>query len=110
MITKPGDVLVVFHHGQPSGYGRVEQIVADSKPGWWQLSLTLLQFPPATVTWILREEYIDGREFTMGGEPLRLERLAPPAAAETVAAAPPPPRDGTAKVVSLAERQKKRDA
>lgn len=112
MITRPGDVLIIFHKEQPQGYARVEEITADVKPHWWQIRLTLLQLPPAQVTWILREEYIDGAEFTMGGEPLRLERLDP------VAAPPPPEEDqpvpkpeipGGEKVVSLADRKKLKD-
>lgn len=110
MQTKPGDVLLIFHRDQPSGYGRVEEIIADAKRGWWQIRLTLLQLPPAKVTWILREEYIDGQEFTMGGEALRLERLAPVAAPPS--GDPPPEKGGSeesSKVVSLADRLKKRD-
>lgn len=114
MITRPGDVLVIHHRGQPSGYGRVEEILADVKPGWWQLSLTLLQLPPVAVTWILREEYIDGQEFTMGGEPLRLERLAPAKAVNAPEPSPPesgprPKDDEAGKVISLSQRKKERD-
>jgi len=78
--TKPGDVVTIYHRGKAVGYARVEAITADVKPGWWQLVLTILTLPPTKVTWILRESYIDGEQFTMGGEPMRIERLPEPEA------------------------------
>lgn len=80
MKTKPGDVLLIYQAGQPMAYARVEEITADVKPQWWQISLTILGVPPQELTWILREEYIDGQEFTMSGESIRLEAMAPPRA------------------------------
>jgi hypothetical protein len=109
MTTGPGDIVLIRHKGQPVSYARVEEITADVKAGWWQIKLLFLQVPLQDVTWILREEYIDGGEFTMGGETMRLERLAPAAGL-----APPPPPEpthegpagpGGGKVLSLANRR-----
>jgi hypothetical protein len=109
MTTGPGDIVLIRHKGQPVSYARVEEITADVKAGWWQIKLLFLQVPLQDVTWILREEYIDGGEFTMGGETMRLERLAPAAGL-----APPPPPEpthegpagpGGGKVLSLASRR-----
>ena len=80
METKPGDILLIHKQEEPVVYARVEEIVADVKPHWWQIRLLILHPPAQEATWILREEYIDGDNFTMGGEPLRLERLGPPSA------------------------------
>jgi len=86
------------------------------KPHWWQITLLVLQAPPAKVTWILREEYIDGGQYTMGGEPMRLERLPAPSAGVPTPEIPSgDPEDdnggdsgaGGAKVVSLTSRRKK---
>ena len=112
METRPGDILLLHHKGQAVVYLRVEDISVDVKPGWWQIKLFFLQVPPHEVTWILREEYIDGGEFTMGGDTMRLQRLAP------VAGLPPPqpPQPSTpepagagagGKVFSLASRRAK---
>lgn len=125
METSPGDIVLIHHKDQPLGYARVEEIVADVKPGWWQLRLLFLSVPPSEVTWILRDAYIDGDEFTMGGDVMRLERLPAPAPAEDTITAEPEqdPEQDTAKddgadqvssddsgdeskVVSLAERRK----
>lgn len=120
MDTRPGDILLIHHKGTPVSYARVEEILADAKAGWWQVQLLFLQVPPQTVTWILRDEYVDGGEFTMGGESMRLERLAPPSG---LAPQPPdgpggdgPPdsedeapqdKAGGGKVVSLAEMRRR---
>jgi hypothetical protein len=121
MLTRPGDILLVHHKGQPVSYARVEDITADHKAPWWQITLLILAVPAQKVTWILREEYIDGGDFTMGGETMRLERLAPPQATPEPAPDPPAPEPdtpgpaeggggggGEGKVVSLSQRREGR--
>jgi hypothetical protein len=122
MQTQPGDIVLIHHQNNPVVYARVEEITADVKPGWWHLRLLVLQVPSREVVWILRDEYIDGAEFTMDGEAMRLEPLGPPAAASAAPAVPtdaePSPAGGETpsdqtgpaaeddKVVDLAERRK----
>jgi hypothetical protein len=77
METRIGDIKLIHHKNNPVVYARVEEITADVKPGWWQVRLLILQVPARRVSWILRDEYIDGAEFTMDGEPMVLEALAP---------------------------------
>ena len=50
-------------------------IEADIKRGWHHVTMLLLTVPAQTVTWILRETYIDGEPFTMGDIPMRLEEV-----------------------------------
>lgn len=113
MSTGPGDIVLIHHKGHAVTYARVEEITTDVKPGWWQVKLLFLQVPSQEVTWILREEYIDGGEFTMGGDPIRLEKLAPAASlAGPPEPSPPPSQEGGTgggggKVVSLAGRKGK---
>ena len=78
METRVGDIVLVYLENSPVGYARVEDISADIKPEWWSLSLLLLKLPVQNVTWILREEYIEGQPFSMGGQMMRLERLPRP--------------------------------
>lgn len=108
-LTGAGDLVLIHLRGEPAVYARVEEITPDVKPGWWQARLLLLQVPRQEVVWILREAYIDGEEFTMGGDPMRLERIDPP---RPKSQAPPQDDDGpeqdpdkSGKVVSLAERR-----
>jgi hypothetical protein len=121
MQSKPGDLVLIHHRNEPVVYARIEEIIADVKPDWWQVRLILLQVPAREVTWILRDEYIDGEKFTMGGEPVILQPVPPPGlgsyaqAIEDVQSNPPgsdpekedaPGVDGE-KVVSLNSHRRK---
>lgn len=70
-----GDLVLVHFDGQPAFFARIEAIDPDVKRDWFQVRLLMLQVPLKTVTWILRAEYVDGAEFTMGGHPVRIEPL-----------------------------------
>ena len=56
-------------------YARIEGINPDIKKDWYQVTLLLLTIPAQSVTWILRDEYINGASFTMGGQSMRLEKV-----------------------------------
>src|SRR6266704_3724513 len=70
-------VLVHIDH-KPSFYARIEDINPDLKPGWWQVKLLALSFPLQVFTWILDTSQVDGAPFTMGGTPVRLEKVVSP--------------------------------
>lgn len=70
-----GEVVAIHINNQPSIYARIEAILADVKPRWFQVRLLFLSFPPQEVTWILRSEYIDGAMFTMNDIPVRIESV-----------------------------------
>ena len=70
-----GDVVLIYHQEQPTIFARIEYIEPDIKKDWYHVTLLLLTIPTQTVTWILRDQYIDGEVFTMGGEPMRLEEV-----------------------------------
>jgi hypothetical protein len=74
-INREGDVVLVHHGDKPALYARIEGIESDIKKGWFQITLLLLTMPARAVTWILREEYINGEPFTMGGQAMRLEKV-----------------------------------
>ena len=71
-----GDVVLIHYEDQPAFYARIEAIEPDVKKDWYQVTLLFLTLPAQTVTWILREAYINGEMFTMGGQSIRLEKLA----------------------------------
>ena len=77
-MTDIGDVILVYFEEQPAFFGRIEDIVADVKPGWYRMKFLLLQVPLTLGEWILRTEYIQGNEFTMGGKKVRIERVVAP--------------------------------
>lgn len=123
-MTLEGDLVLVYADGQPAFFARIEAITADVKPEWYQVTMLVLQVPVALVTWILREPYFNGEEFTMGGRPIRMEKVVVPkevgieppsseshedeAPQEAETKAPEPPEKEGAKVLSLADRRKKK--
>lgn len=117
-MTLEGDLVLVHMDEAPAFFARIEAITADVKPGWFQVKMLVLQIPLVVVTWILREAYINGEEFTMGGRPMRITKVVTPAEnilepePETAPrpipeSKPSPQASGAEKVVSLAERRKK---
>ena len=110
------DLVLVHIDNKPGFYARIEEIVPDMKPGWWQVKLLAFSFPLQVFTWILDSSQIDGAPYTMGGTPVRLEpvispveRLEEPVPAAAEKAIPESKtRDVGAKVVSLADRKKKK--
>ncbi|MBW2618435.1 MAG: hypothetical protein JRC92_06135 [Deltaproteobacteria bacterium] len=111
MPTEVNDLVLVHVNDAPAFFARIEAIAPDVKPNWWQLSLLVLQVPVTTLVWILRDAYIQGDEFTMGGTPMRLEKVVAPE--ESPEPNPTQPsEEGSdaqtkAQIISLAERRKK---
>ncbi len=108
------DLVLVHVDSKPGFYARIEEISPDVKAGWWQVKLLVLTFPLQIFTWILDEEQLEEVAFTMGGTPLRLEKLISPLEEERRRLEEPskPEKkkvhaDAGQKVVSLADRRKK---
>lgn len=72
-MNRIGDIVLIYYQEKPTLYARIEAIEPDAKRDWYQVGLLLLTIPAQVVKWILREEYIHGTPFTMGGRPMRLE-------------------------------------
>ncbi len=72
------DLVLVHIDNKPGFYARIEDITPDVKPGWWQVKLLVLAFPLQVFTWTLDENQINGEAYTMGGTPVRLERVVSP--------------------------------
>lgn len=77
----PQDLVLVHIDHKPAFFARVEDINPDSKRNWWQVTLFILALPMKVVTWTIDDDQIRGAEFTMGGTPVRLEKVIPPPAA-----------------------------
>ncbi len=99
------DLVVIHVETKPGFFARVEEILPDRKPGWWQvrllpLSLDNLDFQ--TIVWILDDGQIHGEEFTMQSIPMRLEKIKP---FRPVNAPPTDPTErGRGKVISLVKK------
>jgi len=77
-FTQPGDVVLVYMEEEPAFFARVEEILFDVKPGWRNFRFKMLAFPIQDMTWTLEPSQIDGKPFTMGGVPIKIERLPDP--------------------------------
>jgi hypothetical protein len=111
------DIVLIYMEGSPLAFARIESIDPDHKRGWFHVKLLMLQIPLQVVTWILRDVYIDGEIFTMGGKEMRLEKVECPQ--EEIEVDEPPKKDrppaerdesdsaNKAKVISLTDLKKK---
>ncbi len=103
------DIVLIYMEEEPLSFARIESIVADHKPDWYHVKLLLLQIPLQVVTWILRDVYIDGEPYAMGGKSMRIEKvICPPDPQdeeedETPTESPP----GNGKVISLSDLKKR---
>ena len=77
-MAAENDLVLVYFEDKPLSFARIEEILPDSKPNWYHVKLMLLQIPLQIVTWILRDVYINGEEFTMNGKRMRLEKVVAP--------------------------------
>ena len=82
-MTKENDVVLIHFEDQPISFARIEDISPDIKKDWYHVKLLLLQIPLQVVTWILKDVYISGTEFTMNGKKMRLEKVESPVEPET---------------------------
>jgi hypothetical protein len=104
------DLVLVHIDNKPGFFARIEEINPDVKPGWWQVRLLVLTIPLQIFTWILDESQINGAPYTMGGTPVRLEKVEPPGDKQGIPSMKGEgerEKKGVSKVVSLSERKKK---
>lgn len=108
--TAEKDLVLVHYEDKPLSFARIEAIEPDHKPGWYHVTLLMLQVPVQVATWILRDAYIDGAPFTMNGKRMRLEKVESPykpaAGASDAPAKAPAKESNGAKVISFAELKK----
>ena len=108
------DIVLIHFEDQPLSFARIEQILPDNKPDWYHVKLLMLQIPLQVVTWILRDRYIMGDEFTMNGKRIRLEKIVCPEHVmedeenpQDDGDHPDAPSNGPATVISLKDKRKK---
>lgn len=113
-MTQENDLVLVHFEDQPLFYARIEDISPDIKKDWYHVKLLVLQVPLQVVTWILRDIYINGDEFTMNGKKMRLERVESPVETDPVEnseekeVTEEKPKDtNIANVISLSDLKKK---
>lgn len=83
-MAKENDIVLIYLEDQPLSFARIEEIQADVKHDWYHVRLLLLNIPLQVVTWILRDVYINGEEFTMNSKRMRLEEVKAPQSAARI--------------------------
>ncbi len=112
MSTACNDLVLVEIDNKPAFYARIEDISPDVKSGWWQVKLLVLTHPCQIYSWILEESQINGAQFTMGGTPVRLEKVISPLSGENKISNSTPAKKteenkkGGCKVVAFPDRKK----
>ena len=111
-MATENDIVLIYFEDQPISFARIEDISPDVKKDWYHVKLLLLQVPLQVVTWILRDIYINGKEFTMEGKKIRLEKVVcpkgmEPADKEKGIPEEQPERENAQKVISLVDINKK---
>jgi hypothetical protein len=73
-----GDLVAIYIDNKPSVYARIENIEPDLKRHWYQVRFLFLGFPLQEMTWILKEEYLEGSSFTMKDIPVQIKPVEKP--------------------------------
>lgn len=113
-MAAENDLVLVYFEDKPLAFARIENILPDSKKDWYHVKLLLLQVPLQVVTWILKDAYINGAEFTMNGKKMRLEKVESPVEPEAPehrenmhTKEEAPKNEKGAKVISLEDLKRK---
>jgi len=105
-MTGEQDIVLIYYEDNPLTYARVESITADIKPDWYHVKLLMLEVPLQVATWLLRDTYINGGEFTMRGKKIRMARVECPPDEDEGEGPQPPVEDKKpthAKVIPLSD-------
>lgn len=77
-MTTINDLVLIHLEDAPVSFARVEHIEPDVKKDWYQIKLLMLQVPLQVVTWILKDDYINGDDFFMNGKRMKLVKVEAP--------------------------------
>ncbi|MCP4669794.1 MAG: hypothetical protein GY857_00685 [Desulfobacula sp.] len=72
------DVVLIYLEDSPVSFARVESILPDAKKDWYHVKLLMLQIPLQVVTWILKDDYINGHDFHMNGKSMKITKVESP--------------------------------
>jgi hypothetical protein len=72
------DIVLIYLEDSPVSFARIESILPDAKKDWYHIKFLMLQIPLQVVTWILKDEYLNGDEFFMNGKQMKLKKVECP--------------------------------
>ncbi len=107
-MAKENDVVLIYFEDAPVVFARIEEILPDIKKDWYHVKLLMLTIPFQVATWILRDIYINGEEFTMNEKKVRLEKVVCPEKTATGKnLSKKPVKKTDSKIISFSDLQKK---
>ena len=112
-MVQENDIVLIYFEDKPVLYAKIEEILPDIKKDWYHVNLLMLTIPLQVATWILKDIYINGEEFTMNGKRIRLEKVVSPeqfSVKKTGAEKPEKKKtvkDTGSKIISFSELRKK---
>jgi len=77
-MATENDIVLVYMEDSPIFFARIESIWPDVKKDWFNIELLVLQIPVKVIVWTLKDIYINGTEFFMGGKRMRIEVVIAP--------------------------------
>lgn len=77
-MATENDIVLIYMEDSPVFFARVEEIWPDVKKDWFNIELLVLQIPVKVIVWTLKDIYINGTEFFMGGKKMRIEVINAP--------------------------------
>lgn len=72
------DIVLIYLEDTPVSFARIESILPDAKKDWYHIKLLMLNIPLQVVTWILKDDYLNGGQFNMNGKKMRMEKVECP--------------------------------
>ncbi|MDA3917948.1 MAG: hypothetical protein PF690_13390 [Deltaproteobacteria bacterium] len=72
------DVVLIHLEDAPVSFARVESILPDAKKDWYHVKFLMFQIPLQVVTWILKDDYINGDDFHMNGKKMKITKVESP--------------------------------
>jgi len=75
ILATINDVVLIYLEDAPVSFARVENILPDAKKDWYHVKLLMLQIPLQVVTWILKDDYINGHDFHMNGKKMKITKV-----------------------------------
>ncbi|WP_457553086.1 hypothetical protein [Desulfobacula sp.] len=106
------DIVLIYLEDTPVSFARVESILPDAKKDWYNIKLLMLKIPLQVVTWILKDDYINGSEFHMNGQKIKLEKVESPVKDLLLEKKPENPtgkKNNPAKIISFSDLKKKNE-
>ncbi len=79
------DIVLIYSEDQAVEYAMIEDIVKDKIIGWYDVKFSLMQCPEKIFTWKLRDEYLNGEEFLMRKQKMRVELVEQPINSKEIA-------------------------